>query len=635
MWILPFPMPEERVSLASLGLNHWKQGWGVPTLDRSVEKRPLRIGGVTYPTGIGSHAPGGATYELDGKVIRIEGSVGVSDSASGTVEFSLWGDGKRLWRSGNVEHGKPVVPFQVPLLGVRRVTLIMSDGGNGAGGDHANWLDVNFVISGKAPLPTRFMKPLTPLLDHPRQTIHNFAASDSWTVEPLFKWPEAKRKEVAKLLFDPKEGIGLSGWRFNLGGGLNHENITIPYRTVDTFDAGEGKFDFSRVPGQRWMLDAAKSYGVPNLIAYSVTAPRRLTRNGNTNGTDGQGSTNLGEGQEPAFARYLAGILEHFRNKGYPFNTLSPINEPDFEWNGAPNPGSQEGSRASNADIVKQTQAISDEFKRRGLPVRILTPEASSPQVGYETTESMTKKYGAKYGAYADMFAEAETWRNNVKPIYGYHSYWSDSLEQMVSIRKRLKEKLNHSPGLEIWQTEYCQMAGPRGEGGWGRDLGMTLALNTARLIVLDMNIVETSAWQWWLAISNGDYKDGLIYVDDLDQETGDVFASKTLWALGNFSRFVRPGFQRIEIEEPFDDISSVLASAFRDPKTGRVVIVTVNCDTNSEVLQLRLPGKWKSSAWITSDRPGHDLAPLKGPIATDHVTVPSRSVVTFVFDPQ
>jgi len=467
------------------------------------------------------------------------------------------------------------------------------------------------------------------------QTIDNFGASDSWTVEPLYHWPEAKRREVAELLFSKEKGAGLSSWRHNFGGGICNETITVPFRTVDTYDAGEGRFDFARCPGQRWMLKAAKDYGVEQFIGYAVSPPRRLTRNGFTNGTDGQGSTNLKEGAEPEFARYLAGIMEHFIKEGYPFKYLSPINEPDFEWNGVPTPGSQEGSRASNGDVKRQCLAINRELKARGLKVQLVTPEATSPQIGFNKNEGMSKKYGSQYGAYVTDFAADSAWREEVNPIYGYHSYWADGLDNMVKHRKRLREELDKVKAMRVWQTEYCQLSGPRNEGGHGRDLGMTTALNLARLVHLDLTIVNASAWQWWLGVSDGDYKDGLVYLDDISKPTGEVYASKSLFALGQYSRFVRPGFQRIGIDGAFDSIYGVMPSAYKDPKSGRLVLVLINNETSSHEIDLALPeGKWMQKAWITSERPGHDIAPCQASLLGQPLVVPSRSVMTVVFDP-
>ena len=329
--------------------------------------------------------------------------------------------------------------------------------------------------------------------------------------------------------------------------------------------------------------------------------------------------------------------VEHFTKQGYPFTHISPINEPDFEWNGRPQSGSQEGNRASNADILSIGKAVASEFNRRKLGVQLITPEANSPQIGYEENGGMTKKYGSAYGNYADLFAKSDAWRKDTNAIYAYHSYWADNLNQLIPNRKKLRQALDKAPGLKVWQTEYCQMAGPRGEGGWGRDLGMAYALNVARVIHFDMTIVEASAWQWWLAVSDGDYKDGLVYVDDLKKSKGTIFASKALWAMGNYSRFIRPGFQRIKVDAPagtnLNNPWGVLTSAYRDPASGRVVIVMVNTETTSEEITLSLSGNWSVQPYITSDRPGDDLRKLP---ATKSMkgTVPSRSVVTFVCDP-
>ena len=59
------------------------------------------------------------------------------------------------------------------------------------------------------------------------QTIDGFASSDAWDMEYVGKyWSTSNKEAIAKLLFsrevDEKgnsQGIGLSMWRFNLGGG--------------------------------------------------------------------------------------------------------------------------------------------------------------------------------------------------------------------------------------------------------------------------------------------------------------------------------------------------------------------------------------------------------------------------------
>lgn len=470
--------------------------------------------------------------------------------------------------------------------------------------------------------------------DKTRQTIANFGASDSWTVEPLMRWPETTRKKVAELLFDQSKGAGLSAWRFNLGGGLDHDWIHNPLRTVDTYEVSSGKYDWSRCPGQQWMLNAAKTYKVPQIIAYSITGPRRLTRNGHTIGTDGEGTSNLKPGAEPDYAKYLVDITEHFRSFGHPITVISPINEPDWEWNGGPGQGSQEGSRSSNEDIRNVTLALTKEIRSRSLPIRVLTPESSTPGIGYSPNKDMTKKYKSAYGDYLDMFASQQEWLKEVNPIYAYHDYWGDHANSMIEQRRKLREAINRVPGLEVWQTEYCQMQGPRGEGGWGRDLGMTMALNLARLVHYDMTLVEANAWQWWLGVSDSDYKDGLVYVDDLDKDDGPVYASKALFALGNYSRYIRPGYQRIEVSGMDDDLWGLMTSAYVSPKKNELVVVCVNYGGSSQDVKLNLSGFTKVTPYVTSDTPGDDCAKKATFNVSSSYRVPARSVVTLLCKP-
>ena len=48
-------------------------------------------------------------------------------------------------------------------------------------------------------------------------------------------------------------------------------------------------------------------------------------------------------------------------------------------------------------------------------------------------------------------------------------------------------------------------------------------------------------------------------------------------WALGSYSRFVRPGMQRVEVRGAKHDIRGLMASAFKDDRGRRVVTVYMN----------------------------------------------------------
>ena len=74
-------------------------------------------------------------------------------------------------------------------------------------------------------------------------------------------------------------------------------------------------------------------------------------------------------------------------------------------------------------------------------------------------------------------------------------------------------------------------------------------SLYVARIIHHDIVYAGAKSWQWWRAIG-GDYKDGLIreYTTDDNFLDGRVEDSKLMWALGNYSRFIRPGAVRLSV---------------------------------------------------------------------------------------
>ncbi|RYD88825.1 MAG: xylanase, partial [Sphingobacteriales bacterium] len=133
----------------------------------------------------------------------------------------------------------------------------------------------------------------------------------------------------------------------------------------------------------------------------------------------------------------------------------------------------------------------------------------------------------------------------------------------------------------------------------------------------------------WWTAISAYDYKDGLVYVDK-QKENGNFYESKMLWALGNYSRFIRPGYARVKIENPVNTTlnKDFLYSAYKDPATGKLVTVVVNQGSAAVTFKLQRQGSSLSGlkAYVTSATADLQLQTIEN--GTD-ITIPARSVMT------
>jgi O-glycosyl hydrolase len=463
------------------------------------------------------------------------------------------------------------------------------------------------------------------------QEIDNFGASDCWTFQRLGGWSQANKNRIADLLFTTDKGIGLSLWRFNIGGGINRTSIRDPWRTAETFEVGEGQYDWTRQAAERWFARAARDRGVPYLLAFVNSPPGRMTRSGLTNsGDDRTSSTNLKPGFEPQFARCLCDILEHFRNAPEPetlvFDYISPINEPQVEWAAGNN---QEGNRASNDDIKKVLIALGREIAARKLPVKISAPESNVVPAMWELSERARRQWGADHGNYLEVLCKDPQIAPLLDNTLCYHDYSSFEGDSVINHHRTLGEKMKDYPGWKIWMSEVCIL-------NRGRDLGMDMALQVARLIHADLVLSGASAWHWWLALSRYDYKDGLIYTHwrrEGDEES--IIESKTLWAMGNFSRYVRPGMKRVELKGEKHSFDGLLGSAYLDPQSGKLVLVYINSSTQPHTLRcaIRAPvaGAVPTAftAHITSD--SSDLQALPGPSLADGVEIPPRWVMSFV----
>jgi alpha-galactosidase len=144
----------EDVPLSKLNLKLMSTGWDRPVAGKSIEKKPLQIGGKQFADGVGTHAPSAMLVQLDGKGKRFAAQVGVDSEVgkSGSVEFKVWGDGKLLASSGVVKGGEAAKPLDVDLTGVKTMKLEVSDAGDDKNYDHADWGDARISMEGGKPV---------------------------------------------------------------------------------------------------------------------------------------------------------------------------------------------------------------------------------------------------------------------------------------------------------------------------------------------------------------------------------------------------------------------------------------------------------------------------------------------------
>ena len=130
-----------RKEMASSLESHWQV-----LNDKGVEGKPISVGGKKFLRGLGVHAESNISFPLNGRFSAFHVVPGPDDAHHGQLEMKILVDGKEVFASGKVRSPTfKAKPITVPVNGANELTLIVTDGGEGIGGDHASWADAYLV----------------------------------------------------------------------------------------------------------------------------------------------------------------------------------------------------------------------------------------------------------------------------------------------------------------------------------------------------------------------------------------------------------------------------------------------------------------------------------------------------------
>ncbi|MFD0369287.1 endo-alpha-N-acetylgalactosaminidase family protein [Streptomyces sp. NPDC127114] len=146
------PPPTADAWASDLDWTSASNGWGPVEKDGSNGETgtgdggPLRIGGVTYAKGLGTHASAKIRYYLGGRCTSFTAEVGVDDvqTTRGSVRFGVLADGTEKVTSPVLRAADGAWSLTADVTGASYVELVVGDGGDGNGNDHADWGDARF-----------------------------------------------------------------------------------------------------------------------------------------------------------------------------------------------------------------------------------------------------------------------------------------------------------------------------------------------------------------------------------------------------------------------------------------------------------------------------------------------------------
>ncbi|NME69140.1 glycoside hydrolase [Flammeovirga aprica] len=463
------------------------------------------------------------------------------------------------------------------------------------------------------------------------QLIKHFGASDAWSIQYVGKdWEEDKKEQIAQWLFSNELGedgsplgIGLTTWRYNIGAGSAEQGdaseIKDPWRrSFGIYDSLTQKVKIANQAGQLWFLKKAKTLGVEHFTAFANSPPCAMTKNRLAHG-GGETSLNLSRESYPLYAQFLSDFLMEMEKEQIHFDLISPFNEPQWDW-GKKN--GQEGTAAQNDEIAEFVSVLDKTFQQHQLKTKIEVAESAQYNYAYDPSSNRPERDHQLWNFFHPESPNYIGDLQLVSPSFSAHAYFTTSpLSKLKSSRQVMGNLMKDYKNLSFYQSEYCLLENNEEVKGKGKDLGIDPALYMAKVMHYDLTVANAASWQWWISVSPYDYKDGLIYVDKKDKTI--VEDSKCLWVLGNYSRFVKPGMQRIsaQLKGQFNQ-DELLVSAFQSKNETVTVIVNLA----DQPFDITLQSRKKKQVYITSATEN-----LKHTSCKDKITIQPRSVTTIV----
>ena len=290
------------------------------------------------------------------------------------------------------------------------------------------------------------------------------------------------------------------------------------------------------------------------VYASPWSPPAVYTTNKSVDCTEESGKGALATADYASYATWLANFVQSLkREDGITLYAISVQNEPDTcqsydsaLWS------------ASNIDTFVNSN-LGPTFAAEGLSTLIFVPEASS--------NSASTSLGAACASDSScaQYVGGFNWHDYDASLSGAHTVAANPYPS------------GWPEGKKYWETETScgQGYGPNFcQTGFNSD--MTNALDWAAVIDQRIAVDNANAWlYWWLIDANNSDDEGLL------ANNGTI--AQRAYVLGQYSKFVRPGYSRIDATHlPQADVS---VSAYKSTGTNSLVIIATNY-TGSAVSQ-------------------------------------------------
>jgi len=325
------------------------------------------------------------------------------------------------------------------------------------------------------------------------------------------------------------------------------------------------------------LMQMAQTRGA-RLWSTPWSPPPQYKSNTNVNG----GSFLTAGNNYDTYAALLAKYVVNMNNIGLNIYALSVQNEPDA------NVTTYESCNWTSTQIHDFLPSLSSAFAASNVAATKII-----------IAESQNWKFDLASNSMNDLATA------NLVGILAAHSYGSPEATVV------------NNYGKPLWETEDSLLS--------GSDSSITNGVFWAQEIHNYMTVAQANAWHyWWLLPGGGTGNEGLADTNWIP--------AKRMYTVGNFSRFVRPGYFRIGVTNN----SAAQISAYKYPNSGNFAIVAIDPGSIAITQAFNLssfPAPPSVGAWITSSNLNLTNQPAVA-ISNSSFTyvLPPLSVLTFVW---
>ncbi len=412
-----------------------------------------------------------------------------------------------------------------------------------------------------------------------RQTIDGFGGSCADFYSPL-------TTQLADFFFTTSSGIGLSILRTQIMPDLADCQAWMTSMSAPTSYCIAVASGATALTGEPQVAQQAVARSVTYVWSTSWSPPASMKSNGVFyQGGDFIGSTS----NYTNYATALASYVTFMAGYNVPIYAVSPQNEPDIS--------------QSYPSALWTAQQFHD-----FIPYLY----AALQTAGYGSTQILFPENSAWSSTY-DGFAATAMEDSSVAAdvgIMAQHGYAGDS--DIVAPTSTY--------GKHLWMTEDSSQSSTY-------DGSMTDALGWAAKIHSYLATAQVNAFIWWFLTDmpgNGDGTDNAALTD----MNGNI--PLRAYVTGNWSKFVRPGWHRVDVANS----GPLLVTAFQSASNSQSAVVVVNSGSTDSTQVFGVGTQMGTSVvpWVTSST--QSLA-QQTPVTMSNglltYTVPASSVVTFV----